>query len=616
MSGYSDYSHGNVNNAVTAAINNHGVAVAGPGPGSPPPSQPMRSAAPTLSTSTIHHHHQPQSLLYDISSFDPLQAQALQLSASAGLTTADILAAAATPAISAGSSAVERNSNANVSANNNAAGAPSYNQSLSQPQVQAPGQSAATPVSVAPVSTPVGQLQPIQPVPPTTQATTAQHPYIFIQPQHIAPNAIASASTALSGTPTAATPGALLLPGAASVVSGATQTANAAAASLAAAGLGAHPLLFNPAFLSAAAAVQGVPGLAGPSNPGQVLQQHQTSVATQKQAQRHHTHVTATNALGPTLILPAAINPHHAISQAHAHSKKRPLGSGIMNEIAPSVVSSATTPATESNKRQRQSKKVNNAEEAARAEDPAEKRRFERNLREQQRSSKISSQIKELREVLSDCNVPFKPNKYSILLKVVEYIKQLQSRAIMLDAEHQKLIATVRQTNEMITNSANHNNGMSSTTGGATDNESSDTTCQDAWQQGDRMTSRGARGDSELCFVKGIDYRSVFKQCPTAFGIAALDGRILECNTEFQNLLGFSVREDLLKQSLFNLVHNHQDIFRAMAKMLKTAEEPTPKNTTTNASKGADDNSMDRFWTGHVTSKQNIKVSYHSEDAL
>mmetsp|Transcript_24835 Transcript_24835/g.51428 ORF Transcript_24835/g.51428 Transcript_24835/m.51428 type:complete len:379 (-) Transcript_24835:523-1659(-) len=338
------------------------------------------------------------------------------------------------------------------------------------------------------------------------------------------------------------------------------------------------------------------------------------------------------------------------------------MNSGLlMNEITSSVVSSTTAPVEEdSHKRQRQTKKVNNVE--PKAEDPAQKRRYERNLREQQRSSKISSQIKELREVLSDCNVPFKPNKYSILLKVVEYIKQLQSRAIMLDAEHQKLITTVRQTNEMIANAANNNNNaMSSTTGGVTDNESSDATCHDAWRHGREMDPRAASRmgvDSDLCFVKGIDYRSVFQQCPTAFGIAALDGRILECNVEFQNLLGYNTREDLLKQSLFNLVHNHQDIFQAMAQMLKTAEEPTAQtpqmqnnnrgnvdtdinvdvnvnvnvniNTTTATAENAvsstdaptagftdndnDNNnnnkkSMDRFWTGPVTSKQNVKLS-------
>jgi PAS domain S-box-containing protein len=67
-----------------------------------------------------------------------------------------------------------------------------------------------------------------------------------------------------------------------------------------------------------------------------------------------------------------------------------------------------------------------------------------------------------------------------------------------------------------------------------------------------------------MLFVQGLDYRSLFEQCPAALGIAALDGRILECNLEFNVLLRFN-RDDLLKQSIFNLVRKHQDIFQAMA---------------------------------------------------
>ena len=44
---------------------------------------------------------------------------------------------------------------------------------------------------------------------------------------------------------------------------------------------------------------------------------------------------------------------------------------------------------------------------------PAERRRYERNLREQQRSYRISQQIKQLRDVLEESKIPFKPNKFS-----------------------------------------------------------------------------------------------------------------------------------------------------------------------------------------------------------
>jgi hypothetical protein len=252
---------------------------------------------------------------------------------------------------------------------------------------------------------------------------------------------------------------------------------------------------------------------------------------------------------------------------------------------------------------------------------PAERRRYDRNLREQQRSYRISQQIKELRDILVDSKFPFKPNKYSILLSVVDYIKQLQSRAIMLDTEHSKLIKTIRETNAMI----NSGNAPTSTDG------ESDTF--------NAASTADSGSDSEMLFVKGIDYRSVFDQCPAALGIAALDGRILECNMEFQTLLGFSERNDVLKQSLFNLVQNHQDIFRAMAQMLKNAEEPLPspsspleggpiripdtdaggnravvptENNNNNNEEDAPTESAaisrDRFWTGPVTSKLNVEL--------
>jgi PAS domain-containing protein len=174
--------------------------------------------------------------------------------------------------------------------------------------------------------------------------------------------------------------------------------------------------------------------------------------------------------------------------------------------------------------------------------------------------------------VLAESNVPFKPNKYSILLSVVDYIKQLQARAIMLDAEHQKLITTIRQTNEMV------NSGTAPSSADEDTNDSG--------------------SENEMLFVPGLDYRSVFVQCPAALGIASLDGRILECNPEFQELIGCQ-KNDLLKQSLFNLVKNHQDIFRAMAEMLKVAEVP-----------GQDPASLlkHRFWSGEVVSNINVKV--------
>ena len=178
-----------------------------------------------------------------------------------------------------------------------------------------------------------------------------------------------------------------------------------------------------------------------------------------------------------------------------------------------------------------------------------EKRRWERNMREQQRSHRISSQIKELRSVLTESHVPFKPNKYSILLSVAEYIKQLQARAIMLDAEHRKLVDTIRQTSEMVNS-------------GTTPEPDAPTSMVNEGQ-GSNVSS-----GADMLFVKGVDYQCVFEQCTAAIGIAALDGRILDCNNEFENILGYS-KEELLKHSLFTVMQNHEEVYEAMGEMLK-----------------------------------------------
>lgn len=176
-----------------------------------------------------------------------------------------------------------------------------------------------------------------------------------------------------------------------------------------------------------------------------------------------------------------------------------------------------------------------------------EKRRYERNVREQQRSFKISQQIKELRTVLTESGIPFKPNKFSILISVVDYIKQLQSRAIMVDSEHHKLINTLRATSEMV------NSGQIPSDSDEQTDKSSDIT------------------DDDMLFVQGLEYKSIFQQCSAALGVAALDGRILACNQEFSVVTGIS-KDELLRQSVFNLMQNHEEVFRAMGEMLSSTE--------------------------------------------
>jgi len=195
---------------------------------------------------------------------------------------------------------------------------------------------------------------------------------------------------------------------------------------------------------------------------------------------------------------------------------------------------------------------------------PEEKRRYDRNLREQQRSYKISQQIKELRTVLSESSVPFKPNKFSILMSVVGYIKDLQSRAMFLDSEHQKLIHTISQTSEMV--SSGHCPPDTTTSGfdPGSNKQNTDANASSA--------PSNIGNDSNMLLVQGLDYQNIFKQCSAALGVAALDGRFIDCNPEFELVSGYS-REELTRpgESLFNLLTNSdmEEVFSVMGQMLK-----------------------------------------------
>jgi PAS domain-containing protein len=81
--------------------------------------------------------------------------------------------------------------------------------------------------------------------------------------------------------------------------------------------------------------------------------------------------------------------------------------------------------------------------------------------------------------------------------------------------------------------------------------------------------------------------------------VAALDGRILACNNEFQTVLGAS-NDELLQMSLFNLMQNHQDVFRAMGEMLKS----------TGIQNNFDNGELPQmYWSGKILSQRNQNVS-------
>jgi PAS domain-containing protein len=231
---------------------------------------------------------------------------------------------------------------------------------------------------------------------------------------------------------------------------------------------------------------------------------------------------------------------------------------------------------------------------------PAERRRYERNLREQQRSYRISNQIKELRDVLDESNVPFKPNKFSILVSVTDYIKQLQSRAIMLDAEHHKLVTTISQSSEAEAASSGAESGGSASRPPPLGERSSSSS-----EDSEKESSAGGDGfdhNQDLLMVRGIDYGGVFGRCPFALGVASLDGRVLACNEALERLFGCA-RLQMMEQSLFLYIRNHQEVFEAMADLLRRSNLGSERGDVLPHNQG-----QLLFWCGKIMSQTAQKV--------
>ena len=268
-------------------------------------------------------------------------------------------------------------------------------------------------------------------------------------------------------------------------------------------------------------------------------------------------------------------------------------------------------------------------------EDDGIRRRRDRNTREQQRSQKISTQIDVLRDVLKEANVGFKSDKHSTLVSVTEYIRTLQNRKALLDEEHARLLTTIRRTSDAVLSGGGGGGagagagaavvaalpppgggggpppppptegpdavpsaaplGSGSESGGggmgmAMGTGVAASASLPAHPSSSSSAGAGAGGmpsaDEELLhFVRGLDYRSIFSSCGIAMAIAAVDGRLVDCNEELVALTGRTRRELVgeadgsgRKMSLFNLVGREgmESVFGAMSRMLKVDPGPLP----------------------------------------
>lgn len=266
--------------------------------------------------------------------------------------------------------------------------------------------------------------------------------------------------------------------------------------------------------------------------------------------------------------------------------------------------SSSTPTTTDSNSRKRKtdsseshhhnasSKQFETMSAISEDEEEVNKRRIERNMREQERSKKISSQISQLKSLLSSENIRFKPDKYNTLVSVHSYIKTLQQRQAVLDEEKNKLVNTITQSNELVTKSQTGHSTTPSV------DEGTETTSGHNIIPNPKHTN--SVDEEILVFVRGLDYKNIFSKIQIPLCVTSIDGILLDCNDEFARVCSLS-RETLITSglrkpeeynferaesgamplTLFNLLANRmsregmQRVFEAMSSMLKTAQSPS-----------------------------------------
>ena len=241
-----------------------------------------------------------------------------------------------------------------------------------------------------------------------------------------------------------------------------------------------------------------------------------------------------------------------------------------------------------SGKRRREANDLQTTEEpdlpSSVSEDESDKhrRRLERNMREQERSHRITGQIAELRDLLNQAKVSFKPDKYSTLASVSDYIQSLQKKSIWLEDEHRKLLQTISKTNDIVNNAEMHGFDSHTSVVKGDRNGPQDQQPQVVPSGTNKSQFGNVFEDEFVSFCRGLDYKGVFFHCGTPICVTGVDGRILDCNEKFLSMF-MMTREDLQSRSqdksrkqlsIFNLIENNdmRIVFASMSNMLKNTD--------------------------------------------
>mmetsp|Transcript_7723 Transcript_7723/g.16108 ORF Transcript_7723/g.16108 Transcript_7723/m.16108 type:complete len:481 (-) Transcript_7723:170-1612(-) len=220
-------------------------------------------------------------------------------------------------------------------------------------------------------------------------------------------------------------------------------------------------------------------------------------------------------------------------------------------------------------------------------EDPLDdEKREERNLREKERSFKISRQISMLRDLLSSGGVAVpKGTKSSVLTEAANYIRVLQQQRFNSEIERQQFVQKIRimssgqmgpQAQAALRQSVMLGLPVPQPGGG-------NPVSANAQPSANASNANANGGNSDDADVAGglrpSDYNTVFQYSMIPMAIATMGGSFLECNKKFAELSGFP-RSVLATMTIFNVVHpsNLQAAFEVVSKMIPA--DPSRQATT------------------------------------
>jgi Helix-loop-helix DNA-binding domain len=283
--------------------------------------------------------------------------------------------------------------------------------------------------------------------------------------------------------------------------------------------------------------------------------------------------------------------------------------------VCPSVVSTAGSSSDTDSPNSRANADVSELQ----ATSEAQRQRQERNRREQLRAQRLCEQIEALRDLLVASNIYCSPNKHAILSHVVQYIAQLQSRALTIDAEQQRLQATIRSTTDLLQGGGGGSGMADADTTSLSSNDSGDDDDSDDDDDDDGTANTELPESYPLCAnevvpSEAVVYEDVVSFCPFPIGIVALDGRIVTSNGEFERLFNpqYPRASFLANQSLFAHVRNHGEVFHAMERLLRLSLPSELVASHTKASVHSQPpNQQQLYWSGSLqTMSNNETVSF------